>query len=185
MKRLPSSSRGCALPAKMNWTGRCLSCAQFHDVLELLEDQRRALVGGEAAGEADGQRVGIQQMVEPDEVALRDALSFAAANGGGRTRSVRGAAGNAAPRVPRRKRNSGSVIFSQNSVWLTAVAQSVPNFSRDILAVSSSPLVSFLPPELTDGTFHPAEQVDAVGDVADGHIVNWRAGIKTLPHVRG
>ena len=44
--------------------GPLLVAAQFHDVLELLENQRRALVGGEAAGEADGQRVGIQQMVE-------------------------------------------------------------------------------------------------------------------------
>ena len=76
MKRLPSSSRGCALPAKINWIGRCLSLHELHDVFELLENQRRALVGGKAAGETDGQRVGIQQLVEADEIARRDALAL-------------------------------------------------------------------------------------------------------------
>ena len=47
---------------------------EFHDVFKLLENQRRAFVSGEAAREADGQRVGIQQMVEADEIALRRAL---------------------------------------------------------------------------------------------------------------
>ena len=32
---------------------------EFHDVVELLEDQRRAFVGGKAARKADGQRVGV------------------------------------------------------------------------------------------------------------------------------
>ena len=54
--------------------GPLLVVREFHDVFELLENQRRAFVGGEAAREADGQRVGIQQMVEADEIALRDAL---------------------------------------------------------------------------------------------------------------
>ena len=56
--------------------GPLLVVDQFHDVFELLENQRRAFVGGEAAGEADGQRVGIQQLVEADEIALRDALAL-------------------------------------------------------------------------------------------------------------
>ena len=34
-----------------------LVLGEFHDVVELLEDQRGALVGGEAAGETDGERV--------------------------------------------------------------------------------------------------------------------------------
>ena len=41
----------------------------------------------------------------------------------------------------------------------------------------------FLAPELPHGTLHPAEQVDAVGDVADGDLFLRRAGIKRLPHV--
>ena len=43
---------------------------ELHDVVELLENQRRAFVGGEPAREADGQRVGIQQAVEADVIAL-------------------------------------------------------------------------------------------------------------------
>ena len=56
--------------------GPLLVVREFHDVVELLEDQRRALVGGETAGEADGQRVGIQQLIEGDEIALRQALAL-------------------------------------------------------------------------------------------------------------
>jgi hypothetical protein len=53
----------------MNCTGA--ACRdEFHDVFKLLENQRRALVGGKAAGKADGQRVGIQQVVEADVIAL-------------------------------------------------------------------------------------------------------------------
>ena len=83
--------------------GPLLVVRELHDVLKLLENQRRALVGGEAAREADGQRVGVQQMVEADEIALRERAGFATAAGGGRTRSVRGAACSATPRVPRRR----------------------------------------------------------------------------------
>ena len=41
--------------------------------LEIAEEQRGPFVGGEAAGKADGQGVGIQQVVEPDEVEVRHA----------------------------------------------------------------------------------------------------------------
>ena len=53
--------------------GPLLVVREFHDVVELLENQRRAFVGGEPARETDGQRVGIQQMVEADEIARRRA----------------------------------------------------------------------------------------------------------------
>ena len=51
-----------------------LVAREAHDVFELLENQRRAFVGGEAARETDGQRVGIEQLIEGDEIALREAL---------------------------------------------------------------------------------------------------------------
>ena len=123
---------------------RAAACrGELHDVLELLENQRRAFVGGEAAGEADGQRVGIQQVVEADEVALGERAGFGSAGGGGRIRSVRGAACSAAPRVPRRRRTSGRSSFPRTQAWLTAEAQSVPNFSRkNGRAALSSPSVS-------------------------------------------
>jgi hypothetical protein len=56
--------------------GALLVLDQFDDVVELLENQRRAFVGGEAAGKADGQRVGIQQLIEAMIIALGDALAL-------------------------------------------------------------------------------------------------------------
>src|SRR5208283_4607327 len=73
MKRLPSSSRGCALPAKINCTGRFLSCASF-TMLSNCWKISGAFVSGKAAREANGQRIGIQQVIEADEIALRHAL---------------------------------------------------------------------------------------------------------------
>ena len=52
---------------------------QFDDVLELIKNQRRALVSGEAPRKANGQRVGIQQLIESDKIRLRLALAQAAA----------------------------------------------------------------------------------------------------------
>src|ERR1051325_5523102 len=49
---------------------------QLHDVFELLEDEGRALIGGKAARETNGERVGVQQMIEGNEVADRQALTL-------------------------------------------------------------------------------------------------------------
>src|SRR5579864_4745489 len=54
--------------------GTLLVADELHDIVELLEDQRRAFVSSEAAREADGQRVGREQMIEADVFAGRDAL---------------------------------------------------------------------------------------------------------------
>src|SRR5256885_11189393 len=44
---------------------------EFQDVFELLENQRRAFVGRETAGENNGQSVGIQQLIKSDEIVFR------------------------------------------------------------------------------------------------------------------
>src|SRR5438034_420386 len=46
---------------------------QLHDVVELLKDERGALVRGKATREPDGERVGIEQLIEGDEIALTEA----------------------------------------------------------------------------------------------------------------
>ena len=46
------------------------SATSLHDAVELLEDKRRAFVGGEAAGEPDRERIRVKQVIEGDEVAL-------------------------------------------------------------------------------------------------------------------
>ena len=60
---LPPWSCGWALPAKMNLHRPVLVVEDRGQPVEVAEDQRAALVGGEAAGEADGQRVGIEHFV--------------------------------------------------------------------------------------------------------------------------
>src|SRR5512138_2270072 len=47
---------------------------ELHDIFELLENERRALVSRKTPGEPNGQRVRVQQLVESDEIALRQAL---------------------------------------------------------------------------------------------------------------
>ena len=51
----PGTSAGCALPAKTNSTGRAGSPTMLAQPVQILEQQRGALVGGEAPAEADGE----------------------------------------------------------------------------------------------------------------------------------
>src|SRR5262249_6294758 len=53
-----------------------LVARQLHYVLKLLEDQGRTLVGGETTRKTDGQGVGIQQLIERDEISLRQPLAL-------------------------------------------------------------------------------------------------------------
>ena len=60
---LPGLVGGCALPAKTSCTGRCGVVEQLGAAASRSRKIRfGALVGGEAAGEADGQRVGIERV---------------------------------------------------------------------------------------------------------------------------
>src|SRR5260221_9192453 len=59
---------------KLHWALRIFH--QVYNVVELLEDQRRAFVGRETTCKANGQRIGIEQLIEGDEIALRQALSL-------------------------------------------------------------------------------------------------------------
>src|ERR1035441_3497412 len=49
---------------------------QFDDAVKVVKNQRGALVGGEAAGKTDGEGVGIEQLIEGDEIRLRQALAL-------------------------------------------------------------------------------------------------------------
>ena len=57
----PGSSAGCALPANRNSTGRSASPSDAAQPVEVVEQQRRALVGGEAPREADGEHVRVRR----------------------------------------------------------------------------------------------------------------------------
>src|SRR5262245_47642238 len=49
---------------------------EFHDVFELLENQRRPFVSGETAREANGQCVDVEQLINCDKFALRESLAL-------------------------------------------------------------------------------------------------------------
>ena len=67
---LPASSAGCALPAKTIWTGR--SQAEQQAARRSGSGKiRLPLVGGEAAGEADRERVGSSSVPAPTDLARR------------------------------------------------------------------------------------------------------------------
>ena len=162
--------------------GPLLVMREFHDVVELLENQRRALVSRKAAREADGQRVGIQQAVEADEIALGHALVL-------EQQPAADELDHLAPQFVAQRPKL--LVGNKRRVGHFFPEFRVVNRRRPILSVLFIPhldhalffVLHFFPPELAHGTFHPAEQVDAVGDVADGDFFNGRAGIKGLPHV--
>src|SRR5260221_7726805 len=49
---------------------------QFHNVIELLKDQGRALVGRKAPRKSDRERVGVKQLIEGNEIPLCEALAL-------------------------------------------------------------------------------------------------------------
>src|SRR5712691_9335845 len=56
--------------------GPALIAGEFHDVFQLLEYERRALVGRKSAGKANGQCVGIEQSIESNEITMGQALAL-------------------------------------------------------------------------------------------------------------
>ena len=40
----------------------------------------------------------------------------------------------------------------------------------------------FAPPEAPHRPFHPTKQVNPIGDMANGHVVQLLAGIQPVPH---
>ena len=164
---------------------------QLHDVLELLEDERRALVGGEAAGEPDGQRVGIEQMIEGDEVALAEAFAL--------DEQAAAAELDQFPAQPVTERPeflvSDKIRIGHLRPELGCIDRRFPAAGRGLPAFeipeaglfargrTAPTSVELATPEATHRALHPAEQMNAVGDVADGHLVLGQIGPETIPHV--
>ena len=141
-----------------------------------------ALVGRKPPREADGQRVGIQQMIERDEVAVGQTLLL-----------------NQQP-PPRKFDQFAPQLIAQGPELLIGdelrVRQALPELRRVELgrpvlrrARESRPgrrwrsRRQLAPPEPADGPFHPAEQVNAVGDMADGDLLDRLVRIQAMPHV--
>ena len=164
---------GMRLAGKYELDWPLLVVGEIHDVFELLENQRRALVGGEAPRKADGQRVGVQQMVEVDVIALGGALALDQQT------------------APHELNHLAPQMITQRPQFLVrnefGIGHAFPEFVRvnrrrpvfaEFFAEDRRLAVvavrQFFPPEMAHGAFHPAEQVNAVGDVADGDFFDRR-----------
>src|SRR5438876_5030138 len=56
--------------------GPALIAGEFYNVFQLLEYERRTFISGKSAGKADGQRVGIEQGIESNEITMGQALAL-------------------------------------------------------------------------------------------------------------
>ena len=140
---------------------------ELHDISKLLKDQRRALVRGEAAGKTDGQRIGIEQVIESDEVVLRQPLALN-------------------QQTPAAEFDQlAAQVVTQRPKFLVrdkiGVSQPLPEIGRVHAAFPGGPEPA--PPEPAHRTFHPTQQMDAVGDVADGNLVGRPVRKEAVPHL--
>ena len=150
---MPGSSCGCALPAKTNCTGRLGSLTIDGQLFDVGQNQIGALVGGEAARKADGQRIGTQHAFRG---CCRVSARFAAALG-----LLHGAAAAQIPaaaifRLRCVSQSSPSSTFSMPSQILRLAAVLVPAGAQ-VAVVETEHLRR-----------QPGGDMDAVGDVADG-----------------
>ncbi len=99
----PAGPSGCALPAITICTGMSLFSSRSLQPLDIAEDQRGALIGGEAARKADGERVRIQHFAGAPHFRAGRLAPHRAGDAGARarTRSGGACAGDALPAVPR------------------------------------------------------------------------------------
>jgi hypothetical protein len=136
------------------------------DPVQLLEDQRRPLVGREAAGESDGQRVRVEQLVEGDVVGLRDAVSL----------QQEPPARELDELAPQRVAQRPELLVRHEP----RVEHPGPERRGVDLALPARAQAAL--PEAAHRPLHPAEHVDAVRDVSDRHVVDRLAREEGLPH---
>ena len=164
---------------------------QLHDVFKLLEDERRALVGGEAAGEPDGQRVGIEQMIEGDEIPLAKGLALDEQAAAGELDQFTAQPVTERPeflvsdefRVGHLGPELGCIDRRFPSAGRRLPAFEIPEAGLFARGRTVAIAIEFAAPEPADRALHPAEQVNAVGDVADGNLVLGEVRPEAIPHV--
>ena len=142
------------------------------DVLELVEDQRSSLVGGETPGEPDGQCVRIQQCIEGDEIGMTK-----------RAVVVEQA-------TPGELDQLTAESITHGPEFLVADDRRVGHFLPEFWGVGIHDKLGRLCPQLgvtllqeaTHRTFDPAHEVDAVGDGSDGDLFRLGLAEEPLPH---
>ena len=143
---LPVSSAGCDLPAMTSWIGRVGCEQQALEPRGVAQHQGEPLVGRHPAGEADGEHVGVEDVVDPAEL------------------------GRLAPRLCHdgRMRRRASVdellahlaLGGPDGVARAPSANALPR----LLARRASCVPSVVAGQLEDLAVDPGRAVDAVGD---------------------
>ena len=161
---LPGPSCGCALPAKIDLHRHLRVIDQRGNDFQVAHQQIRALVGREPAGKADRQRVGAEG---PRNCASTEEARPAAPPG----------------RTARRRVKSISRAFS---VWCASHSSHRPrprSRPRSRASAARRPVGAEMPlVHLAHLRREPGLHVDAVGDVADRHVILAQAGIERHPH---
>src|SRR5882672_3499287 len=138
------------------------------EALEIGEDQVGALVGGEAAGKSDGQRVWTEHLAESRQNLAR----FEAALG-----LFDGAAADELEKLGLQ----AEMCLPEFAV--VDVLNALPNFGVAAVLVPVGAEVAVVEPEHLRG--QPGWNVNSIGDVSDGNFVFGLAGTKTGPHGTG
>ena len=149
---------------------------QFGNVLELLEDQRCPLVGSEATRKADGQRVRIEQLIKGNKIPFGKTLALNQKAAPGKLNQL------TADAIAK-----GPNLFVGDEVGITHLR---PEFGRIHFILPGQGVTSmahgfleFATPETPDRSFHPTHQMNAIGDMANGHFRRFFARIESLPHM--
>src|SRR5205807_1714409 len=153
---------------ELDWPG--LVPRQPHDIVELLKNQRSALVSCEPARETDGQRIRIEQLIESDEIAVSETLTL-----------------DEQPTPGELNQFAAQVIAQSPKFFIgykIRIGHALPEFRRADLFFPVPHRRSrsrrgvrglhgqLAAPEPANRPFHPAEQMDTVGNMADRYLLD-------------
>ena len=162
--RLPPSSRGCALPASTSWTARSPE-SSVERALGVLDEQVQALVGGEAAGEADRERVGVERASRRPR----------------RSRAARRGRAGRATLLPRTQSTNVGALAAADGPQLRVrdVVDAAPR-SPGRPARSQPAVAQVAVEQLAHRAAEPGRDVDAVRHVADRHVLDRASGQRSF-----
>ena len=132
----------------------------------MIKNERRALVGGKAPGEANGQRVGIEQMIVLDKAALAG-FRIINQSASGKVDQLAAQAASQRPEF---------LVGNKIRIFSLGPKLRVVDVLKKLWPISHSTL-----PKSAGGGAHPAQRMNSIGDVTDGHLIN-RHIIFLLPH---
>ena len=142
-----------------------------NEVFVLVKNQRRTFVRRKPPRETDGQRIRVKQVIERDEIARIGSMFLILQSA---TREL-----DQLPAQPITQRPK-FLVADERRILNLGPKLRLGQFLRPIR--TGIRLAKFSTPEFPHRPLRPASQVDAVGHVADRHLVHRAIGIKPPPH---